>query len=754
MRKMTMQPDIARRVKHALIILVYLVLPAGAQLTKTDIEQLSNRSDASSWTFKVGENSATSRPLERLTGLIIPENWQRTPIETAGMITPPTPLPSYMDWRVLDGCTPIKDQGQCGSCWAFAAMGAVECSVLIHRGEIADLSEQWLVSCTTAGTCGGGWYGVAFSHMTDTQDSCGQIGAPLESAFPYEADDVGCACPGERPYKLVSWATTTTSVDDIKRKILQYGPVAVGVSADEVFQSYLSGVYNAQTTSPLNHAVVLVGWDDKQGKNGVWFLRNSWGPGWGENGYMRIEYGCAGVGAAPAYVEFSGDQDPNVINVPAQYPTIGAAITAARGGEVIILQPGTYTGSGNVDLNFQGKAITIRSVNPSDPCNVAATIIDCGGSLTTPHRAFTFASGETSSSILWGLTIKKGYVNGNGAGVYCYYSAPTMRDCVFTGNQAKGYKMAGGAIACYNSSPTITGCTITGNSASYYGGGISCRDASSPVITGTRVIGNSAGAEGGGIYCWVNSCPYIKNCLIAQNTSGDVGGGIYLFECTAIDPNTSDDPNTISCTISENTSTNMGGGIFCMDSRMKLDSSILWNNHAADGAEITLVDDALEGTTLGVTYSDVKGGNTGHSIGPNCALNYGTGNKNADPLFADATGGDFHERSSSGRWDPVAHAWVLDDGGNYIQSDDLNSPCIDAASPDIDFLAEPKCNGSRANMGVYGGTAEASRSPFSGCCMLAVPGDMNDDCKINFIDFAMIANNWMTCNLLPKYRCM
>jgi parallel beta-helix repeat protein/predicted outer membrane repeat protein len=526
------------------------------------------------------------------------------------------------------------------------------------------------------------------------------------------------------------------------------------VAADEVFQSYLSGVFNARTSSSLNHAVVLVGWDDRQGTNGVWFLRNSWGPGWGENGYMRIEYGCAGIGASPAYVVFDSSLDPNIINVPADYPTIGAAITSAASGDVIILQPGIYTGSGNVDLNFQHKSITIRSVNPSDPCNVAATIIDCGGSASTPHRAFTFSSGETESSVLWGLTIRKGYVNGNGGAIYCHYSSPLFRDCVFTNNQAKGYKVAGGAIACYNSSPTVTGCTISDNSVSYYGGGISCRDGSSPIISNTRISNNTAGAEGGGVYCWVNACIRMTNCLVSQNTANDVGGGIYLFESTALDPNAGDDPNFTNCTVASNTAANMGGGIFCMDSRAGISSSIIWGNQAADGPQLALVDDALEGTILAITYSDVQGGSSGHSVGPNCAIDYGTGDKNADPLFASGASGDFHLKSASGRWDPAARAWVLDDGGNLIQADDLNSPCIDSADPAADFATEPKCNGGRANMGAYGGTAQASRSASQTCCMQAIPGDINNDCRINFVDLALIANNWMNCNILPRYRCI
>ncbi len=738
----------------ALTCLVLSASPSRAELTSADIQQLQQRPDSANWTFTIGENSATKRSLKNLTGLVIPKDWQQSaPKASVQYFPPPSPVPAYMDWRAMDGVTPVRDQGDCGSCWAFAAMGAVESSILIHRGTPVDLSEQWLISCTAAGNCGGGWYGLAFDYMVATKDSCEKSGIPLESDFPYQAADAECTCPSNRPYSLVSWGAAEENVLEIKRKILEYGPVVVGVAVDEVFQSYLSGVYNAQSTAGINHAVTLVGWDDNQGTAGVWFLRNSWGEGWGENGYMRIEYGCAGIGAAPAYVEFASDGDPNTIYVPTDYPTIGAALNAAGNGYVIIVQPGVYTGSGNVNLNFLGKAVTIRSVNPSDPCTVATTVIDCAGSAGAPRRAFTFSTGETSTSVLWGLTIKNGYVNGNGGGIYCYYSSPTIRDCVFMNNQARGYKMAGGAIACYNSSPIITGCTFTGNSASYYGGAISCRDASSPTITGCRVMGNSAGAEGGGIYCWVNSCPQITNCLIAKNTSNDVGGGLFFFECTAIDPNRGADPNIINCTISENTASNMGGGVFLMDSRAGLLSSILWNNYASDGPEIALVDDSLEGTKLFASYSDIKGGAAGHSIGPNCALDYGAGNINANPLFANPAGGDFHLKSASGRWNPAAGGWVLDDGGDYIQGNDLNSPCIDAADPARPYILEPKCNGGRANMGAYGGTAEASRSPGQKCCMLAVPGDLTDDCKVDFRDLAFIAQSWMTCNLLPRHHC-
>jgi hypothetical protein len=311
------------------------------QLSATDVEVLKARGRNEGWTFTVGPNPATERPLEELCGVKEPPNWQRdAPFAAFGTpgIDEANSLPASFDWRALGGCTPIRNQGSCGACWAFATVGALECAIKIMDGNEVDLSEQWLVSCNTDGWgCGGGWFAHDY-HMWKT-DVCGGTGAVLESSFPYVGSNVTCNCPYPHPYLLRSWGYVGSSgglpaVDAIKQAIMTYGPVAVMVCADSAFQAYTGGVFNACSSGPINHAVALVGWDNAQGASGVWFLRNSWGTGWGEGGYMRIQYGCSSVGYGASFVDYAGT---DVLQIS---PTDGFVSSGPVGGP---FAPGSRT---------------------------------------------------------------------------------------------------------------------------------------------------------------------------------------------------------------------------------------------------------------------------------------------------------------------------------------------------------------------------------------------------------------------------
>ncbi|MEW5994833.1 MAG: C1 family peptidase [Candidatus Zixiibacteriota bacterium] len=281
------------------------------QLTADDIAALKRQALQEGWTFEIGENSATQYSLDQLCGLVEPPDWRETSrfdqMTTRAMAS----LPERFDWRDSVDLPPVKNQGGCGSCWAFGTVGPLECNIRIWDGETVDLSEQWLVSCNRNGWgCEGGWFAHDY-HQWKT-DACDSTGAVLEADYPYVAYDSPCSCPDPHPHRIKSWAFigsqySVPGVSLIKQAILDYGPVSVAVYVNAAFQAYNGGVFDGCVEDgQINHAVVLVGWDDTQGPYGVWFMRNSWGPGWGEEGYMRIPYNCSQIGYAACYINYEG----------------------------------------------------------------------------------------------------------------------------------------------------------------------------------------------------------------------------------------------------------------------------------------------------------------------------------------------------------------------------------------------------------------------------------------------------------------
>ncbi len=229
-------------------------------------------------------------------------------------------LASSFDWRSVNGqnyVSPVKNQGSCGSCWAFGTVAPLEAKLLISGGELADLSEQYLLSCNDSGwSCNGGWW--AHDYHKDKKVS-GELeaGSVLETLFPYTASNSVCNPPHAHYQKIESWKYVgnsygVPSVEAIKYAIATYGPVAAAVCAGSAFSSYRSGIFssdekNVCKTGQVNHAVVLVGWDDA---TDTWIMKNSWGTGWGESGYMRIKRNVSNIGYAANYVVYTSSPPP------------------------------------------------------------------------------------------------------------------------------------------------------------------------------------------------------------------------------------------------------------------------------------------------------------------------------------------------------------------------------------------------------------------------------------------------------------
>lgn len=212
-------------------------------------------------------------------------------------------LPAQLDWRTVGAVTPVKDQGACGSCWAFASTGVLETQFWRQNNgkQLIALSEQQLVDCAgTAYDCNGctsGWTVDAFRYIRDSG------GLATEQAYPYEAKtradgcrrlDHGCA-------NETSPIAVTTDVaimqckrgdeEQLRNAVATVGTVAVAFDASHwSFQMYKSGVYLEPDCDPekLGHAMLVVGYGTDALGGDYWLVKNSWGEGWGEKGYIRV----------------------------------------------------------------------------------------------------------------------------------------------------------------------------------------------------------------------------------------------------------------------------------------------------------------------------------------------------------------------------------------------------------------------------------------------------------------------------------
>jgi hypothetical protein len=390
-------------------------------------------------------------------------------------------------------------------------------------------------------------------------------------------------------------------------------------------------------------------------------------------------------------------------NVPSEYATIQAAIDASVNGDTVVIAPGTYTGTGNRDIDFRGKAIAVRgSTGNSNDC-----VIDCNGSAAEPHRGFLFQSGEGHDSRLEGLTITRGYAPDiNVPGVFSKEPYP------YPGRPLRlPRRVSGGAIACISSSPVLSGLSVINNSAATTmsnlsilgpsGGGIYCfssevliykcritnnKCTATPISHRTTMgagiaaelgrisiencmiscntgesgpIGWSNNSGRGGAVSSLRGSISLKNCSITQNTAG-YGGGVYtdFGNLCYID----------NCTISGN----IGGGIVTAVTWLpriskplaSISNSIVWGNEGGEIVEQQLFPQVPP--PVSCTYSDIGGGWAGQ------------GNIDADPCFVKEGYRDDNDTPADANDD----FWV--EGDYHLRA---GSPCVNSGDPN--FVAEP-----------------------------------------------------------------
>ncbi len=371
-------------------VFVFLILLTGAASFAAELGEVQTAIWTGGHRWVAGETSVSRLSFEERrmrAGLIKPTHSEGAPVLSTQGTEPPVGLPASLDWRNNGGnfVTPVRNQGGCGSCWAFATTAALE-SALLRSGVSAtglDKSEQVLVSCGSAGSCAGGYTSYASDYIKN-------VGLPNESCYPYTGANGTCsaACVNwqSSASRISSWSyvtVTSTTVDALKSGLNSFGPLATTMDVYNDFFYYTSGVYAYSSGSYAGgHAVLLVGYDDP----GQYFIvKNSWGSGWGEAGYFRIAYS-----EVNSVVNFG---DWTIAYSPSSTDAIAPSITSfsiPSTASSLTISISSLTATDNVGV--AGYVLTESATTPSPTAT--------GWSATAP-ASYTFASAGTKTLYAW-----------------------------------------------------------------------------------------------------------------------------------------------------------------------------------------------------------------------------------------------------------------------------------------------------------------------------------------------------------------
>jgi len=195
---------------------------------------------------------------------------------------------SSIDWVANGAVTPVKNQGSCGSCWAFSSTGAIEGRYFIAEGVLNSLSEQDLVDCSKDNSgCNGGLMDYAFEFVETNGGLCSEAEYPYLASQQWRCKENSCT-----KYDPITSYTDVTESTAAMEAACNDGPVAIAIEADQSsFQQYTGGVLTAACGTGLDHGVLLVGYGT-DGSDDYWKVKNSWGADWGESGYIRLCRNC------------------------------------------------------------------------------------------------------------------------------------------------------------------------------------------------------------------------------------------------------------------------------------------------------------------------------------------------------------------------------------------------------------------------------------------------------------------------------
>ncbi len=206
-------------------------------------------------------------------------------------------LPASVDWVAKGGVTPVKDQGQCGSCWSFSTTGALEGAYFIKNGKLVSFSEQQLVDCDNLSNggrdhgCNGGLMDNAFNWIGKNNGLCTESAYPYVSGTTKTAGDCKTTCSNVAGSTIVKHVDVATKSDTALMTAIAQQPVSIAIEADQRdFQLYKTGVFTGTCGTNLDHGVLVVGYGTESGLD-YYKVKNSWSTSWGEGGYIRLGRG-------------------------------------------------------------------------------------------------------------------------------------------------------------------------------------------------------------------------------------------------------------------------------------------------------------------------------------------------------------------------------------------------------------------------------------------------------------------------------
>ena len=341
-----------RKIQNVLFLLstlfCLLVFSSQALAVTAEVDQVRQAIREKGARWLAGENEITSLPQEhRRLRVGTHKDYVQAPQQGSLLVSTPvvgTP-PATLDYRNYNGndfVTPVRNQGNCGSCWAFGTTAALESQVLMSGGVSSlDLAEQILISCSGAGNCNGGYIDYASNFIQNT-------GLPLEVTFPNTDTNNNCsnAAPNwqSSTYATNGWvwvATTAPTVTSLKSALASYGPLVTTMEVYSDFFSYNGGVYSyVSGTLQGGHAVELIGYDDV---NQCFIVKNSWGTNWGESGFFRIAYSQVNQTVQFGYytIAFTGSKP---IKTSCSYTISPTAATATNQGGTGTVYVSTQSG--------------------------------------------------------------------------------------------------------------------------------------------------------------------------------------------------------------------------------------------------------------------------------------------------------------------------------------------------------------------------------------------------------------------------